>query len=136
MVLGPGGTPQPAEDFSLYPPEVLLAMSDYLDKLADRAQRREREAYERGYSDGRTDASIFSALIYEDEQAEAHWTERRLMLMELSRDVRFCGDAKRKKPFQRTYEEMMALAMREDHLRIAPVQTPVDDDWHPHGCRA
>ena len=52
MLTAPAGTPQPAEDFSLYPPEVFLALSDYFDLLRDREWLGEHRGWHRGYNAG------------------------------------------------------------------------------------
>jgi hypothetical protein len=49
----------PAADFRLYPPEVVLAISDYLDILHRRMLDAERYGYQRGHAEGY--ASGFSA---------------------------------------------------------------------------
>lgn len=138
MVAGPGTGVPVAEDFSLYPPEVFLALSDYLDKLFRRAD----EAYALGYrvgrrqgwDEGRIYATDWFCRVHEDEQAELHYREVCERHRMLSRDIQYCTKAANTDPWRRSYDQHMALAWRNG-FRMREVQEPYDEDFHPYGDR-
>lgn len=130
--------------------KAFLELSDERDWWQARVLKAERAGYQRGVrdgqvagfeqgyasgrEDGRAEACVFSAEIHSDEAAERHWASTREWLAALSRNERFLADARATKPSRRTYDQIMALEIR-DGLRIATRQLPADPDFDPAGAR-
>lgn len=136
MVAAPVPVVPAAEDFSLYPPEVFLALSNYLDKLRAYALDQYRLGFRLGYAQGRRDgeasASLWHTQYAADEEAEQHYREVLRKHQALARDNQYCHKAANTDPWKRTYEQHIALAWRNG-FRMREVQEPFDEDFHPYG---
>lgn len=108
------------------PPDIaaVLALSDERDQWERVCLVRERQAYDRGFADGRACACVALAEIEERYQAIAHWREWAAWLRtvaqdpsvrieralrEIARDQEFMRAARAKQPHERTHRETCAV---------------------------